>query len=162
MVKEIKRWWPLFVLPTALSFLFGFVIPFAQGLYLSFCEFITVGNAKFVGLRNYVDALADTQRADASAHTTPETAAVPAATAGEILPRYRALYEKNPDLIGWLRIDGTGIDLPVVQTPGDNEYYLRRVHIDIYDDRLAFTPWAARCFWMSAARSAPTHRRPTG
>lgn len=60
MVKEIKRWWPLFVLSTALSFLFGFVIPFAQGLYLSFCEFITVGNAKFVGLRNYVDALADT------------------------------------------------------------------------------------------------------
>lgn len=71
-------------------------------------------------------ALADTQRADASAHTTPETAAVPAAAAGEILPRYRALYEKNPDLIGWLRIDGTDIDLPVVQTPGDNEYYLRR------------------------------------
>ena len=49
-----------------------------------------------------------------------------AAAAGEILPRYRALYEKNPDLIGWLRIDGTDIDLPVVQTPGDNEYYLRR------------------------------------
>ena len=72
------------------------------------------------------DALADTQRADASAHTTPETAAVPAAAADEILPRYRALYEKNPDLIGWLRIDGTDIDLPVVQTPGDNEYYLRR------------------------------------
>ena len=72
------------------------------------------------------DALADTQRADASAHATPETAAVPAAAAGEILPRYRALYEKNPDLIGWLRIDGTDIDLPVVQTPGDNEYYLRR------------------------------------
>lgn len=72
------------------------------------------------------DVLADTQRADASAHTTPETAAVPAAAADEILPRYRALYEKNPDLIGWLRIDGTDIDLPVVQTPGDNEYYLRR------------------------------------
>ena len=53
-------------------------------------------------------------------------AAVPAAAAGEILPQYRALYEKNPDLIGWLRIDGTDIDLPVVQTPGDNEYYLRR------------------------------------
>ena len=74
------------------------------------------------------DALADTQRADAGAHATPETAAapVPAADAGEILPQYRALYEKNSDLIGWLRIDGTDIDLPVVQTPGDNEYYLRR------------------------------------
>ena len=74
------------------------------------------------------DALADTQRADAGAHTTPETAAAPApaADAGEILPQYRELYEKNSDLIGWLRIDGTDIDLPVVQTPGDNEYYLRR------------------------------------
>ena len=53
-------------------------------------------------------------------------APAPAADAGEILPQYRELYEKNSDLIGWLRIDGTDIDLPVVQTPGDNEYYLRR------------------------------------
>ena len=73
------------------------------------------------------DALAETQQADTQAHTTPESAArPPAARTAEVLPRYRSLYEKNPDLIGWLRIDGTGIDLPVVQTPGDNEYYLRR------------------------------------
>lgn len=74
------------------------------------------------------DALADTQRADADAHTTPETAAapLPAEAASGILPQYQALYQENPDLIGWLRIDGTDIDLPVVQTPGDNEYYLRR------------------------------------
>ena len=39
---------------------------------------------------------------------------------------HRDLYEQNPDLIGWLTIDGTDIDLPVVQTPGNNEYYLRR------------------------------------
>ena len=32
-------------------------------------------------------------------------------------PAYRDLYEQNPDLIGWLTIDGTDIDLPVVQTP---------------------------------------------
>lgn len=71
------------------------------------------------------DALADTRRADADARTTPESAG-PAANADDVLPQYRALYEQNPDLIGWLRIDGTDIDLPVVQTPGDNEYYLRR------------------------------------
>lgn len=73
------------------------------------------------------DALAETQQADTQAHTTPESAAQPpAARTAEVLPRYRSLYEQNPDLIGWLRIDGTDIDLPVVQTPGDNEYYLRR------------------------------------
>lgn len=71
------------------------------------------------------DALADTRRADADAHATPESAG-PAAGADDVLPQYRALYEQNPDLIGWLRIGGTDIDLPVVQTPGDNEYYLRR------------------------------------
>lgn len=73
------------------------------------------------------DALAETQQADTQAHTTPESAVQPsAARTAEVLPRYRSLYEQNPDLIGWLRIDGTGIDLPVVQTPGNNEYYLRR------------------------------------
>lgn len=73
------------------------------------------------------DALAETLQADTQAHTTPESAArPPAARTAEVLPRYRSLYEQNPDLIGWLRIDGTDIDLPVVQTPGDNEYYLRR------------------------------------
>ena len=73
------------------------------------------------------DALAETQQADTQAHTTPESAArPPAARTAEVLPRYRSLYEQNPDLIGWLRIAGTDIDLPVVQTPGDNEYYLRR------------------------------------
>ena len=73
------------------------------------------------------DALAETQQADTQAHTTPESAVQPsAARTAEVLPRYRSLYEQNPDLIGWLRIDGTDIDLPVVQTPGDNEYYLRR------------------------------------
>ena len=73
------------------------------------------------------DALAETQQADTQAHTTPESAArPPAARTAEVQPRYRSLYEQNPDLIGWLRIDGTDIDLPVVQTPGDNEYYLRR------------------------------------
>ena len=29
-------------------------------------------------------------------------------------------------MVGWLRVEGTDIDYPVMQTPGDNEYYLRR------------------------------------
>lgn len=45
---------------------------------------------------------------------------------GEILPEYRKLYEENQDLAGWIRIEGTGIDYPVMQTLNDREYYLHR------------------------------------
>ena len=69
------------------------------------------------------DVLADTDAADAAAHEPPE-AAEDVTADSDVLPAYRDLYEKNPDLIGWLRMDG--IDLPVMQTPDDNEYYLRR------------------------------------
>lgn len=44
----------------------------------------------------------------------------------EILPQYAALWQQNRDLAGWLRIEGTGIDYPVMYTPGEPEYYLHR------------------------------------
>lgn len=44
----------------------------------------------------------------------------------EMLDKYKALYEENSDLIGWLKIDDTVIDYPVMQTPDDEEYYLHR------------------------------------
>lgn len=44
----------------------------------------------------------------------------------EPLPQYAELYRQNPDLAGWLRIDGTKIDYPVMYTPRDPEYYLHR------------------------------------
>ena len=61
MGKALKRWWPLFMLPTCLAFMIGFVIPFIQGFYLSFCQFITINNTHFVGIENYVRALTDPQ-----------------------------------------------------------------------------------------------------
>lgn len=59
MEKALKKWFPVFVLPTLAAFCVGFIWPFIQGIYLSFCQFITVDNAKFVGLSNYVKALSD-------------------------------------------------------------------------------------------------------
>ena len=41
----------------------------------------------------------------------------------DVLDEYKTLYEKNKKLIGWLKIDDTNIDYPVMQT-SDNEYYL--------------------------------------
>ena len=53
MNKTLKRWFPLFLLPTLAAFLIGFVIPFFMGLYLSFCEYGTVEDPTFVGFANY-------------------------------------------------------------------------------------------------------------
>ena len=59
MEKSIRKYWPIFVLPTMLAFLIGFLIPFIMGIYLSFCEFTTVADAQFVGLSNYIRIFTD-------------------------------------------------------------------------------------------------------
>ena len=57
--KAIRRWWALFALPTFAAFIIGFVVPFLMGVYLSFCEFTTVTDGEWVGLKNYGKALQD-------------------------------------------------------------------------------------------------------
>jgi len=59
MEKSIKKYWPIFVLPTLAAFCVGFVYPFVQGLYLSFCKFTTIKKATFNGIANYVYAIQD-------------------------------------------------------------------------------------------------------
>lgn len=59
MQKNIRKYWPIFLLPTLAAFLLGFVIPFCQGLYLSLCKFTTINKATFVGFSNYVKAFQD-------------------------------------------------------------------------------------------------------
>ena len=59
MEKTLKKYFPLFVLPTLAAFIIGFIVPFAEGIYLSFCKFTTVGNASWVGVSNYVKAFSD-------------------------------------------------------------------------------------------------------
>ena len=59
MQKAIKRYFPVFVLPTLIAFTIGFLAPFVLGVYLSFCKFTTVTDAKFIGLSNYVKILGD-------------------------------------------------------------------------------------------------------
>ncbi len=58
-MKPLKRYFPVFVLPTLIAFLIAFAIPFVMGIYLSFTEFTTVENATFVGFKNYVTAFTD-------------------------------------------------------------------------------------------------------
>lgn len=44
----------------------------------------------------------------------------------QVLPEFAQLYTMNNDLAGWIRIPGTNIDYPVMQTPDAPDYYLRR------------------------------------
>ena len=56
MEKTLKKYFLIFTLPTVIAFAFAFLIPFVQGVYLSFCKFTTVSNATWVGFKNYKDA----------------------------------------------------------------------------------------------------------
>lgn len=59
MYRSLKRWFPLFLLPTLAAFIVAFLIPFIMGIYLSFCDFRTVSDAQFVGFSNYISAFSD-------------------------------------------------------------------------------------------------------
>ena len=58
MFRKPKRkiYFLIFVLPTLAAFLIGFVYPFFNGIYLSFCKFRTTSDAVFIGFGNYVKA----------------------------------------------------------------------------------------------------------
>ena len=59
MQRAIKKYWPIFVLPTLAAFVIGFIIPFIEGVYLAFCQFTTVRDATLIGLSNFVRAIGD-------------------------------------------------------------------------------------------------------
>lgn len=54
MQKTLKKYFPVFLLPTLISFVISFLVPFIMGVYLSFTEFKTVNDSKWVGLANYI------------------------------------------------------------------------------------------------------------
>ena len=56
MQASLKKYFPIFVLPTLIAFSIAFVVPFIIGFLLSFTEFTTVTDAEFNGVQNYVDA----------------------------------------------------------------------------------------------------------
>jgi len=73
MEKAIRKYWPIFLLPTVAAFIIGFLYPFFQGLYLSFCSFITIDKATFNGLNNYIYAFTDTETLHALWYTSAFT-----------------------------------------------------------------------------------------
>ncbi|MBO7634352.1 MAG: class B sortase [Lachnospiraceae bacterium] len=68
-----------------------------------------------------------TQDFETGRYKVSEDATVPVSPdEKQVLPKYRTLYDLNPDIVGWISIDGTNVDYPVMQTVYDEEYYLHR------------------------------------
>jgi len=69
MNNSMKKFGPIFIVPTLAAFIIGFIVPFIQGVYLSFCQFMTVSDATFVGLKNFKYAFSDETFGDAFGFT---------------------------------------------------------------------------------------------
>ena len=60
-----------------------------------------------------------------TSETTEEPTTEPEETEPQMLAHMAELYAENPDIVGWIRIEGTDLDYPVMYTPDDEEKYLR-------------------------------------
>lgn len=67
--------------------------------------------------------------------TQPHETTEPPATEPPMLAKYAPLYELNPDMYGWIRIDDTIIDYPVMYAPDEPEKYL---HAD-FENQYSFS-----------------------
>ena len=80
----------------------------------------------------------ETQRSTESyaedAGTQPAEPTEPAAAEMTAYEKYAAVYAQNNDFVGWLCIEGTNINYPVMQTPEDPNYYLKRAFNRSYSD----------------------------
>ena len=71
------------------------------------------------------------EQAQAEDGNAPE---VPLTEEENILTEYGELYLKNTDMVGWLSIAGTTLNYPVMQTPNEPNYYLKRNFEKEYSD----------------------------
>lgn len=102
-----------------------------SSIYL-ICYFINAGRDthQYDSLANIVASIRQDLATDSSQDNPNVSNATVQTQAQEdnslILPEYRALYEANSDLVGWIQIPDTRVDYPVVQSPYEPDYYLYR------------------------------------
>lgn len=68
-----------------------------------------------------------------TSETTEEPTTEPVPTEPQMLKNLAELYQQNPDLAGWIKIEGTKLDYPVMYTPDDPEKYLHLNFEERYD-----------------------------
>ena len=85
------------------------------------CLCIGAGTYVMLKLKNTEVKPVETQE-QTLASPTP----IPTEAPKVMLPELEEYYNKNQDTIGWLKIENTPIDYPVMFTPDDNEFYLNK------------------------------------
>ena len=55
----------------------------------------------------------------------PRDKDAPVSEGEDILAKYKKLYLQNEDMVGWIAIDGTGINYPVMQSKNNPNFYLK-------------------------------------
>lgn len=120
----------------------GIIIVSVLGAAAIFCsamfthQYLDAKNSKaaFDDLTNLITEIDEPQKAtdaEESGLSAEELAAAEAALAHE---KYDALFAQNNDFIGWIRIDGTNVNYPVMQTPNKPDFYLKRGFDKSYSD----------------------------
>lgn len=59
---------------------------------------------------------------------------IPLTEEESILPEYGELFLQNPDMAGWIKVEGTNINYPVMQTPNEPNFYLKHNFEKEYSD----------------------------
>lgn len=80
---------------------------------------------KYETLQDQVDSIRNSDTEPSVTVTTPFTDPETNEPA-TILPEYADLFLQNPDMVGWIRIEGTKVNYPVLQTPDSVDYYLKK------------------------------------
>ena len=80
-----------------------------------------------------IDQLADRINTDVTEASDDSDEEDPVAESEAMMEKYGDLYNENKDFIGWLSIEGTNINNPVMYTPDDPEHYLRKNFNGDYD-----------------------------
>ena len=120
----------------------GIIIVSVLGAAAIFCsamfthQYLDAKNseAAFDDLTNLITEIDEPQKdteAEEADLSAEELAAAEAALARE---KYAALFAQNNDFIGWIRIDGTNVNYPVMQTPNKPDFYLKRSFDKSYSD----------------------------
>ncbi len=73
-----------------------------------------------------------TQPTESTGTTTPQPTESTAPPAPQILPELESLYAINDHLVGWIKIEDTHVDYPVVQTPNTPDWWDYYLHRDFY------------------------------
>lgn len=114
----MKRW--LFI---TLFILFAAIFCVSGYFLLSYRQESTENAKLYEDLSQIVEEIRQTlPDEEAEAPTVPDDPEHP--TEPTILPEYAPIYALNDDLVGWITIEGTNINYPVLQTPEQKNYYI--------------------------------------